>query len=209
MFKGCTKLTHTPEKLLPATNLKEFCYRYMFQDCTSLVNAPELPATEMADNCYYAMFYGCTNLTQVQEKLPATTLAKNCYQQMFFGCTSLAKAPELPATTPAIGSYEGMFSGCTSLTESPKLQIKASSNAVVINGGVYKEMFKGCSALKKVTFLITGTELDVTLPSAVMTDWLSGVAATGTFYKSSNIKTYATGASGIPNGWTVADCTGN
>ena len=86
----------------------------MFQDCTSLVTAPELPATTLTGNCYNGMFWGCTSLTTAPE-LPATTLAQVCYGYMFNGCTSLNTAPELPATTLVNNCYGYMFSGCTKL----------------------------------------------------------------------------------------------
>ena len=36
----------------------DFCFRSMFQGCTSLTSAPALPATTLATNCYYTMFQG-------------------------------------------------------------------------------------------------------------------------------------------------------
>ena len=112
MFQNCTSLTQAPE--LPATTLASHCYNFMFAGCTSLTQAPELPATTLVDYCYNAMFSGCTSLTQAPE-LPATTLADYCYSGMFEICTSLTQAPELPATTLALGCYYGMFYRCTSL----------------------------------------------------------------------------------------------
>ena len=94
--------------------MANYCYRSMFQDCTSLTQAPALPATTLADYCYSYMFYGCTSLAQAST-LPATTLAKYCYQEMFHGCTSLTQAPALPATILADGCYNNMFYNCTSL----------------------------------------------------------------------------------------------
>ena len=90
------------------------CYEYMFSDCSSLIQAPELPATTLADNCYEYMFSGCSSLIQAPE-LPATTLATNCYAFMFYECPSLIQAPELPATTLAFCCYKCMFNSCTSL----------------------------------------------------------------------------------------------
>ena len=68
----------------------------------------------MADYCYYCMFQDCTSLAQAPA-LPATTLADYCYQNMFSHCTSLTQAPVLPATTLAAVCYFGMFNGCASL----------------------------------------------------------------------------------------------
>ena len=112
MFQDCTSLTQAPT--LPATTLANSCYFYMFYNCTGLTQAPALPATTLASNCYGSMFYGCTALTQAPA-LPATTLASSCYQTMFYGCTSLTHAPALPATTLANYCYNSMFQGCTSL----------------------------------------------------------------------------------------------
>jgi hypothetical protein len=61
------------------------CFYYLFSDCTSLTQAPELPATTLAYGCYDTMFFNCTSLTQAPE-LPATTLAEDCYKWMFNGC---------------------------------------------------------------------------------------------------------------------------
>ena len=38
----------------------------MFEDCTSLTQAPELPATALKSWCYTRMFAGCTNLSSVK-----------------------------------------------------------------------------------------------------------------------------------------------
>ena len=88
------------------------CYKYMFQGCTSLIQAPALPATTFAFSFYYKIFQCCTSLTQAPS-LPATTLATYCYSYMFYDCTSLTQAPALPATTLASNCYSSMFRGCT------------------------------------------------------------------------------------------------
>lgn len=88
MFDGCSNLLYAP-KVLPAQNFKgQYCYQYMFRNCTSLVTAPELPSTTLAVRAYQYMFYGCTSLVNAPE-LPATSLSEYCYQYMFYGCTSL------------------------------------------------------------------------------------------------------------------------
>ena len=116
MFSGCNLLISLPENLLPATTLASQCYRYMFNECSSLTNAPKLPATTLAPNCYSNMFHGCSSLTNAP-KLPATTLTEYCYYNMFHGCSSLTNAPKLPATTLATYCYEYMFYGCSKLKE--------------------------------------------------------------------------------------------
>ena len=214
MFNGCTSLTAAPA--LPATTVADYCYSYMFQDCTSLTTAPiELPATTLSNYCYKSMFGGCTSLTAAPS-LPATTLASQCYQYMFHGCTSLTTAPTLPATTLASSCYNGMFGGCTSLTTAPELPattLAISCYISMFNGCTslttapelpsttladycYYIMFSGCASLNSITVYAN----DVSATDCT-TDWLSGVASTGTF-RNLGSATYPTGASGIPTGWT-------
>lgn len=135
------------------------------------------------------MFDGCTHLTSAPE-LPATKLKDYCYFEMFNGCKWLTSAPKLPATTLAERCYTKMFQGCTNLTSAPELPAKE------LVDHCYVLMFKGCSKLRYVKALFT------TEPSEDTTrDWLSGVAASGTFVKSQNATWNVTGALGIPEGW--------
>ena len=189
MFKGCSALTSAPE--LPATEMKSYCYNSMFTNCTGLTSAPELPAKRLESYCYNCMFEGCTSLTSAPE-LPATYLVTECYHSMFNGCTSLTSAPKLPATTLDWGCYSEMFQGCTSLTSAPELPAKE------LIRNCYQLMFKDCSKLRYVKALFT------TSPSEETTkDWLSGVAASGTFVKSKNATWNVTGVNGIPKGWKI------
>ena len=139
MFQGCTSLTQAPA--LSATTLAAYCYNGMFSGCTSLTQAPTLPATTLPYYCYKGMFYGCTALTQAPA-LPAMTLMEGCYQEMFSNCTSLTQAPALPAITLAQFCYFCMFEGCTSLTQVPALP------ATELYSGCYERMFKGCTSIK-------------------------------------------------------------
>ena len=151
-----------------------------------------LPATTLALICYNAMFADCTSLTTAPQ-LPATTLATGCYAYMFNGCTSLTTAPELPATKLEQACYQYMFQNCTSLTTAPLLPAK------ILDRGCYNGMFKGCTNLSAVTCLATSGV------KSNCTEWLSGVAASGTFTKAKSATKWTTGESGIPEGWTVVD----
>ena len=189
MFKGCSALASAPE--LPATKMEAYCYNSMFANCTGLTSAPELTAKRLESNCYQHMFEGCTSLSSAPE-LPATYLVTECYHSMFNGCTSLTSAPKLPATTLDWGCYSEMFQGCTSLTSAPELPAKE------LIRNCYQLMFKDCSKLRYVKALFT------TSPSEETTkDWLSGVAASGTFVKSKNATWNVTGVHGIPKGWKI------
>ena len=144
MFRDCTSLTRAPA--LSATTLSTYCYSNMFQGCTGLTRAPALPATTLADDCYNDMFYGCTGLTQAPA-LPATTLKNYCYQSMFRACTSLTQAPALPATTLADYCYNDMFYSCTGLTQAPALP------ATTLKNYCYQGMFYDCTSLTQVPAL--------------------------------------------------------
>ena len=129
-------------------------------------------------------------------KLPATVLAESCYSSMFYGCTGLTAAPELPATALAKSCYSLMFSRCTGLTAAPELP------ATVLAESCYSEMFGGCTGLTEITCLASSGIENAT------SNWLSNVAASGTFTKAADMEDWPTGSSGIPTGWTVQDYVG-
>ena len=180
--------------VLPVTKLAYSCYNSMFYRCTSLVTAPTLPATTLAGNCYDSMFNGCTSLVTAPE-LPVTKLELYCYSHMFYGCTNLVNAPELPVTTLALGCYNGMFCNCTSLETAPTLPATTLANYC------YQNMFDGCSSLNYIKCLATN------ISASSLSNWVRGVALTGTFVKNANMESWTTGTSGIPSGWTVQDAT--
>ena len=138
LFSDCASLIQAPE--LPATTLSDGCYMSMFFGCRSLTHAPELPATTLAEYCYSNMFENCYSLTQAPT-LPATTLATNCYSSMFYHCDNLTQPPELPATNLAEYCYYNMFRGCYGLTQVPVLP------ATTLAEGVYANMFYNCNKL--------------------------------------------------------------
>lgn len=223
LFGGGIKNSLQKELLLPATSLAEGCYYMMFSYCTSLTTAPVLPATCLARECYECMFYNCTSL-ETPPVLPATSLEVNCYRRMFNGCTSLIKAPDLPATSLASYCYYGMFDGCESLTKAPDLP------AISLEDGSYYWMFRDCKALETAPVL-PATSLsdwcyygmfsgccklnyvkclakDISAKKC-LDDWLSGVADTGTFVKSSSASWAVAGQNGIPADWEVKDAADN
>ena len=174
-----------------STPLSTNAFFALFEGCTSLLSAPELPAEALAYNCYGRMFKGCSALTYVPD-LPATKMEAYCYNSMFANCTSLKFAPELPATRLDTGCYHCMFEGCTSLTSAPELP------ATELVSNCYEFMYKDCRNLRYVIGLFT------TEPSKKTTeDWLSGVAASGTFIKSEKATWDVTGVHGIPEGWKI------
>jgi len=185
--------------ILPATTLVDYCYSNMFYECINLVSTPKLPATTLAYECYDSMFSYCSSLT-TPPKLPATTLAERCYDNMFATCTSLTTAPELPATALTNGCYSQMFQGCTSLTVAPELP------ATTLVEYCYQYMFDGCTSLNYIKAMFTTTPSGGS-PNYYTSEWVGGVASTGTFVKNSAATWNVTGVNGIPTGWTVETAT--
>lgn len=114
LFRNCKTIVNVAKNILPATTLAQYCYSYMFYNCTNLASAPKLPAMELAPQCYSYMFYNCKALSKAPE-LPAMTMMNQCYHNMFRGCTSLVVAPELPALQLVSNCYYAMFTDCTNL----------------------------------------------------------------------------------------------
>ena len=169
-------------------NLKGTCMSLLFGDTAS--NNRSLEDKEYA---FYNLFKRCSNIVGISSMfLPATTLAYSCYGNMFSGCTSLTTAPELPATTLATSCYGNMFFGCTSLTTAPELP------ATTLADSCYLMMFFSCDKLNYIKMLAT----DISATNC-LTDWVSGVASTGTFVKNPDATWEVYGNSGIHNGWTV------
>lgn len=188
LFEDCASLVSAPE--LPATTMKLQCYTYMFRRCTNITVCPVLPATTLASRCYGNMFSYCENI-KTPPILPATTLVEYCYTSML-SYSGITSAPELPATTLQTGCYSAMFSHCTSLTTAPDLP----ATALVSN--CYTQMFDGCTNLNYVKAMFTTT------PGTTYTRyWMRGVASSGTFVKNASATWSVSGDNGIPSGWTV------
>ena len=194
LFRNCLGITKLDKNLLPATSVTgKYCYNSMFQN-TSITEAPDLPATELGEGCYLHMFRNCTKLKTTTTILPATKLTTNCYAHMFRSCPLLTNTPILPATTLANYCYNSMFRDCTSLTTAPELP------ATTLRIYCYTYMFAGCTNLNYIKCLAT----DISA-SKCTENWVSGVAATGTFVKNASMTSWTTGVNGIPSDWTVQD----
>lgn len=166
---------------------KDYCYYQMFNNCSSLITAPELPSTTLAWYCYNYMFYKCSSLTTAPS-LPATTLAYYCYYAMFYGCSSLTTVPLLSATTLAGYCCLSMFEDCSSLTEVPEL------SATTLATGCYQRMFYNCSKLNYIKVGFTNWDGSATFV------WVNGVAETGTFEAPRELPVIL-GVSNIPENW--------
>ena len=99
----------------------------------------------------------------------------------------------LPATTLADSCYESMFKGCASLTTAPKLP------AATLATYCYSYMFQGCASLNYIKAMFTTTP-----STSYMSNWVNGVASSGTFVKNSAATwTSECGVSTYPCNWAV------
>lgn len=147
----------------------------------------------MPDNTYmFCSLFKKSKATSAENLiLPATTLRNYCYRALFSYATSLVKPCALPATTLATGCYWYMFERCA-ITAAPELL------AAALVQECYGNMFIGCSNLN----YIKCTAVDGFSASKALENWVSDVASSGVFVKNSN-KTWSSGTSGIPSGWTI------
>ena len=140
-----------------------YCFYKLFENCASLITAPDLPATSLEKHCYDSMFYECSNLIKAPD-LPATLLEEHCYDSMFYSCINLTVAPELPALTLSEHCYDSMFRNCRNLN-----YIKASfttipsesfTNNWVSSVSLYGTFYKNSIA-----------DWDVTGPNGIPVGW--------------------------------------
>lgn len=204
MFENCTSINgHIG---IYQGKIGNYSCRRMFYGCTSLTgtasNLPNISCNvdEVGDYGCESMFEGCTSLVnapsqyyQGTPKLPAMTIGYAAYDSMFSGCSSLQNPPELPATALSDYCYSEMFQGCVLLTTAPILP------AATVPNGAYVAMFYACRRINSIVCLATTIYANSTM------NWLYNVASSGTFQKDANMTGWASGADGIPTGWTVQD----
>jgi hypothetical protein len=114
---------------------------------------------------------------------------------LFRGNTYLVDAENLilPSNC-AVNCYSNIFRGCTNMVKAPVLP------ATSLKNNSYNAMFYGCSSLNYIKCLATSISA-----TGCTSNWVNGVAATGTFVKAASIGNWTTGDNGIPSGWTVID----
>lgn len=154
-----------------------------------------LPATTMALRCYMNMFRNCTSLTRAPQFTVQVTAEKCCYN-MFRKCSGLkdVSSIQLPALTLSIDCYRELLRECTSFTgAAPVLP------APVLVQGCYQQMFSK-TPLTSVTCLATNISA-----TDCLSQWMSDIKNSGTFYKAPGMTSFPTGVNGILSNWTVVD----
>lgn len=176
-------------------------FRKLFSGVTTITSAENmvLPATTVKQQCYSQMFQGCTNLVKTPKTIGSSAMTWSgsyCFSNLFSYCTSLTTVPSglLPALNLGTQCYWYMFEGCSGLTTAPDLLATTTASQC------YQGMFKNCSSLNYIKVLSNS--------SFTMSEWVSGVAASGTFVKNPNATWSSCGQNTYPCGWTVVDYSG-
>lgn len=110
LFYNCSTIIDASQLILPATTLATYCYQYMFQNCTSLVNAPELPATTLVKKCYEYMFSGCSKLNYIKA-LFTTTPSSTYTSNWVYGVSPTGTFVKSANATWDVTGYVGIPTG--------------------------------------------------------------------------------------------------
>lgn len=89
------------------------------------------------------------------------------------------------------GCYREMFTNCSKITNAPELP------ATTLVESCYKNIFYRCENLNSITVYAD----DISATNCT-TDWLYGVASSGTFHNLGSATYTTDSTSGIPSGWT-------
>ena len=161
----------------------------------SLISMENFSLTDPTpDKAFCTLFYNALNLVSCESVLlPSGAVGAHSYRNMFLQCRNMTGfMEELPAMTLGTYCYESMFKDCNVMTRAPRLP------AISGDTHSYDQIFANNFILNDVSCMLE------TFASGICSNWLSQVASTGTFYKKTGIS-WATGASGIPTGWTVVE----
>jgi hypothetical protein len=166
----------------------------------SLVYGDDFLSSTVTSNYQFRkLFYKCTTLESAENLVfPNTVLRKESCMYTFYGCSSLVLPPSAIYSNNTermeIQACYMMFKNCTSLIKSGTLYFNTLGSMGLM------QMYNGCSSLSEITCLATNISAN-----RCTENWVSGVAASGTFKKPSSMSSWTTGTSGIPSGWAVED----
>ena len=121
----------------------------------------------------------------------ASQIAYQAFRRLFNGCSGLVTAPKISSGKVSTACFYSMFQGCGFAT-APRIFATSLVNSCC------RDMFRDCQQLDRI-------EVDFTdwADSANATlNWVSNVAASGTFIKPAALPEEY-GTSRIPEGWTV------
>lgn len=139
LFQNCTSLIKAP-KVLPASIVEELAYGAMFSK-TSITNFPKILATTLGNKSCQYMFEQCPFISI--DKISFNTVGLNSCFCMFSNCNSLIEVKEITATN-FIDSYNFncMFEFCKNLLYPPAILPLTS-----LTISCYQQMFQGCEKM--------------------------------------------------------------
>lgn len=199
-----TNVVDAENLILPVASLTLNCYRSMFESCTKLVKAPSLDSiSSIGEYACFNMFSGCTSLTTPVNITVGTLSSTYCMNSMFQDCTSLKSAIlNIGNITLTVDGIQYMFSGCTSLED---VEINYSGSlpdpGYFDSHTIFYRCFYNCTSLTRIKAMMTS--LGNRSGRVQTMEWVTGVAATGTFIKNANATWDITGVNGVPTGWTI------
>lgn len=194
MMWNCTAIQSGPD-MSNITTASSSCFYQMFKGCTSMTIGPDLSSlTTVGTSAMYGMFDGCTSIVSVSDMDGVTSVANNGMYSMFSGCSALEYFNM--GYVQSVGNYamQNMFYNCTSLDVGIDLKTITTAGA-----SAFANMYYGCSSLTEA-FAPT-----ITWDTSKTSNWLYGVAATGTLTADSSIASSITlnSVSGCPSDWTL------
>ena len=182
----------TPNKL----TLTQGVFAELFQNNKTITSAENLtlqPSTDgsLSTFAYCLMFSGCSALITPPSEIPATKQGHASCGKMFLDCIQLKTPPALKSTILGDYCFKWIFKNCTSLISAPELPATTLANYC------YQQIFYNCSKLNSIT--VYADDISATNCTS---NWLSGVASSGTFHNLGSATYTTDSASGIPTGWT-------
>ena len=141
-------------------------------------------------NTLDSLFHSTTNLESPPIMKMESIGAAACNYMFYNSGIRYCPQPNIKNISPRC--FVNMFCGCTNITEGMDLP------ALTLVDSCYSGMYQNCSNLAKIKMLATGI-----YANGCLNNWVSGVAAEGTFIKNANATWDKTGANGVPTGWTI------
>lgn len=141
MFNNCTSLVYAPEMTLTSVSSAGS----MFQNCRSLYSAPSYNMPSCTN--FSSMFINCGRLQKVGA-LTGSASGVNA-GSMFSGCYSLVTAPPIKSRLTSVTS---MFTNCAALVNVPAYDTTGLT--------AFSSMFIGCESLEEVPLFNTQSASD-------------------------------------------------
>ncbi len=148
LFLNNAALTNIDNIRLPATVLKNYCYRAMFQGTgVTDISSLSLPEPEtVASYSYNQMFKNCTSLSSLSGFRVPSNLGTYACLNMFQSCTGLTDLVGINFAADTLNNYcyQLMFQACTGLTS-----VMDTFRVSVIAASSCDQMFLGCTNLRQ------------------------------------------------------------